>query len=76
VLADPADPAVLKLIAMVAQHGRRIGAKVSLCGDAGGDERLIPLLLGQGIRMLSMSPRLLAGAKRTIAGLTLGGDRG
>jgi phosphoenolpyruvate-protein phosphotransferase (PTS system enzyme I) len=75
-LADPADPAVLKLLAMVAEHGRRTGAKVSLCGDAGGDERLIPLLLEQGIRVLSMSPRLLAGAKRTIAGLTLGGHSG
>jgi phosphoenolpyruvate-protein phosphotransferase (PTS system enzyme I) len=56
---------------MVADHGARHGLKVSLCGDAGGDERLIPLLLGHGIRTLSMSPRLLAGAKRAVAQVKL-----
>lgn len=70
-LADPSHPAVLKLTGMVAEHGARKGLKVSLCGDAGGDERLIPLLIGHGIRALSMSPRLLAGAKRAVAQVTL-----
>jgi phosphoenolpyruvate-protein phosphotransferase (PTS system enzyme I) len=75
-LADPSHPAVLRLIGMIAAHGARHGVKVSLCGDAGGDERLIPLLLRQGIRTVSMSPRLLAGAKRAIAGVTLGDGHG
>jgi phosphotransferase system enzyme I (PtsI) len=75
-LADPSHPAVLKLIGAVARHGARTGVKVSLCGDAGGDERLIPLLLKEGVRALSMAPRLLAAAKRTIAGFTLGGEHG
>lgn len=71
-LADPANPGVLKLIRMVAEHGARCGAKVSLCGDAGGDERLIPLLLQHGVRTLSMSPRLLAAAKKAIAQVNIG----
>jgi phosphotransferase system enzyme I (PtsI) len=75
-LADPGHPAVLRLIGMVAEHGARNGVKVSLCGDAGGDERMIPLLLRHGIRTLSMSPRLLAGAKRALAGVTLGDGHG
>ena len=36
-LADPLNPAVLRLIESVARHGRRIGRDVSLCGDAGGE---------------------------------------
>lgn len=72
-LADPAHEAVLRLIGLVAAHGARAGIKVSLCGDAGGDARLIPLLLARGVRILSMSPRLLASAKQAIAAIDLGG---
>src|SRR5277367_4295647 len=36
-LADPLNPAVMRLIALVARHGRETGREVSLCGDAGGD---------------------------------------
>jgi phosphoenolpyruvate-protein phosphotransferase (PTS system enzyme I) len=71
-LADTGHEAVLRLIGIVAEHGRRSGVKVSLCGDAGGDARLIPLLLAKGIRTLSMSPRLLARAKQTISTVVLG----
>lgn len=72
-LADPAHQAVMRLIRAVAAHGERTGVKVSLCGDAGGDERLIPLLLANGLRILSMSPRLLALAKQSIAAIDLNG---
>ena len=75
-LADPAHPAVLKMIGMVAAHGVRTGVKVSLCGDAGGEARLIPLLLQQGIRILSMSPRLLGQAKKAVAHTNLGERHG
>jgi phosphoenolpyruvate-protein phosphotransferase (PTS system enzyme I) len=72
-LADTGHEAVLRLIGMVADHGLRSGIKVSLCGDAGGDARLIPLLLAQGVRTLSMSPRLLARAKQAISTVVLDG---
>jgi phosphotransferase system enzyme I (PtsI) len=71
-LADPGHEAVLRMIGMVSAHGEHAGVKVSLCGDAGGDERLIPLLLGKGLRILSMSPRLLASAKQAISAINLG----
>jgi phosphotransferase system enzyme I (PtsI) len=70
-LADPCNPAVLRLIASVAEHGRRIGREVSLCGDAGGDPAVVPALLACGLRSLSVSPGLLAGAKRAVAGVDL-----
>lgn len=67
-LNDTANPAVLMLIERVASFGRKSGREVSLCGDAGGDPRLIPLLLQAGVRNLSMAPTMLARAKAIIAG--------
>nr|WP_298687898.1 phosphoenolpyruvate--protein phosphotransferase [uncultured Dongia sp.] len=67
-LNDTSNPAVLMLIERVARFGRESGREVSLCGDAGGDPRLIPLLLQAGVRNLSMAPTMLARAKAIIAG--------
>jgi phosphotransferase system enzyme I (PtsI) len=66
-LADPCNPAVLRLIEGVVRHGREVGRDVSLCGDAGGDPGVVPALLATGLRSLSVSPRLLAGVKRAVA---------
>lgn len=75
-LADCAHEAVLRLIATTAAFGKAHGIKVSLCGDAGGDERLIPLLLARGVDTLSMAPSMLARAKMIIARYPLGGAHG
>ena len=68
VLADPAHPAVLRLIAHCARHGARIGRSVSLCGDAAADPRLIPALLDAGLRAFSVAPPFAGLVKQTIAG--------
>ena len=70
-LYDPAHPAVLRLIAGVAAHGAARGRKVSLCGDAGGDPRLVGRLLGAGLRALSVAPSAVAAVKQAIAGVDL-----
>jgi len=70
-LADPCNPAVLRLIENVVAHGRQVGRDVSLCGDAGGDPAVVPALLMAGLRSLSVAPGLLAGAKRAVAGVDL-----
>ncbi len=70
-LADPLNPAVLRLIASVAQHGRKAGRDVSLCGDAGGDPRAIGALLHAGLRSLSVSPASVGAAKQAIASTDL-----
>jgi phosphotransferase system enzyme I (PtsI) len=61
------NPAVLRLIASVADFGRARQIPVSLCGDAGGDPAAIPSLLQAGLRDLSVSPAQLAMAKAAIA---------
>jgi phosphotransferase system enzyme I (PtsI) len=70
-LADPLNPAVLRLIAVVARHGREVGRDVSLCGDAGGEPKLVAHLLHAGLRSLSVAPAALARAKQAIAGTDL-----
>src|SRR5271168_291917 len=71
-LADPLNPAVLRLIASVARHGRESGCGVSLCGDAGGEPRVIGALLHAGLRSLSVAPGSVAAAKQAIAAADLG----
>lgn len=66
-LADLRHPAVLRLIAEIAAHGRAAGREVSVCGDAAGDPALVPLLLDAGIEALSMAPNAVAAVKRAIA---------
>ena len=54
-LSDPLDPGVLALVDRVARAaaGR---VEVSVCGDAAADPVAVPLLLGLGVRSLSVSP--------------------
>jgi phosphotransferase system enzyme I (PtsI) len=74
-LNDPSHPAVLGLIARVAAHGARVSRKVSLCGDAGGEPKLIEPLLTAGLRVLSVSPAALGRTKEAIAGVRLSRGR-
>jgi phosphoenolpyruvate-protein phosphotransferase (PTS system enzyme I) len=71
-LAEPVQPAVLRLLRYVVDVAEAKRIDVSLCGDAGGDPRAIPLLLGTGLRCLSMAPTLVGGAKFALAGIDLG----
>jgi len=71
-LADPLNPAVLRLIRLAAEHGRASGREVSLCGDAGGDPAAVEALLSTGLRSLSVAPAALAATKAAIARVDLG----
>ncbi|UWU95706.1 phosphoenolpyruvate--protein phosphotransferase [Bradyrhizobium sp. CB1015] len=75
-LMDPLNPALLELIARTAEHGRRTGTSVSLCGDMAGDPRCVPALLNCGLRELSVNASALAQIKQTIDRLSSGGGLG
>jgi phosphoenolpyruvate-protein phosphotransferase (PTS system enzyme I) len=75
-LMDPLHPAVLELIARTAEHGRRAGISVSLCGDMASDPRCLPALLNCGLRELSVNASALAQIKQTIDRLSSGGGLG
>lgn len=51
-----AHPSVLRRIVTTVRAAHRAGIPVSVCGDAGADPLVLPLLLGAGIRSFSVSP--------------------
>jgi phosphoenolpyruvate-protein phosphotransferase (PTS system enzyme I) len=73
-LNDPTHPAVLQLITQVATRGVAVGRKVSLCGDAGGEPKLVEALLKTGLRSLSVAPAALGRIKEAISRVDLAGD--
>jgi phosphotransferase system enzyme I (PtsI) len=75
-LADPASPAVLRLIGEVARHGARAGIEVSVCGDMAAEAEHVPLLLVAGIRALSLAPRRVGAVKAAIAAFSLNASTG
>jgi phosphoenolpyruvate-protein kinase (PTS system EI component) len=67
-----ADPRVLTLIESVVLAARQTGVKVSVCGDAAADPAVLPLLIGLGVRTLSVGaarvPRVAQWIAQTDAG--------
>jgi len=59
-------PALLRLIKMVADVGKKAGIPVTLCGEMGGDPRATIVLLGLGIEGFSMSPASIPIVKKVI----------
>ena len=54
-LTDPWQPAVLQLVAITAEAGRRAGKSVGVCGEAAADPMLACAMVGMGITSLSMA---------------------
>lgn len=70
-LYDPLHPAVLRLIDMTVTAARSANIPVAVCGEMAGDARMTAVLLGLGVRELSMSPSLLPSVKRQIRSLQI-----
>jgi phosphotransferase system enzyme I (PtsI) len=65
-LYDPLHPAVISLIAGVAERANRANIPVAVCGEMAGDVDLTRLLIGLGLRQLSMHPAFLLEVKQRI----------
>jgi phosphotransferase system enzyme I (PtsI) len=70
-LFEPTHPAVLRLISRVIQAARAQGIEVSVCGEISGEPLFSYLLLGLGIRVLSMSPPSIPEVKQVIRSGTM-----
>jgi len=70
-LYNPCHPAVIKLIRDVARAGRRREIPVSCCGESAGDPGFAPLLIGLGLRTLSVTSSSIPALKRLIRSLTI-----
>jgi len=65
-LYDPLHPAVLKLIAMAITEADKAKVPIAVCGEMAGDPQLTRLLLGLGLRNLSMHPAQLLNIKQRV----------
>jgi phosphotransferase system enzyme I (PtsI) len=70
-LYNPSDPAVLKLIQMAVDVARRRGKPINLCGQMSSNPTYVMLLLGMGLRQLSVSPGALPEIKKVIRSVTI-----
>lgn len=70
-LYDQRQPAVWRLIRMVAEAGQRTGTPLSVCGELASDPIAACCLLGMGINELSMTPALLPNVKQALCSHTL-----
>ncbi|PRY42065.1 phosphocarrier protein FPr [Geodermatophilus tzadiensis] len=70
-LADPLDPAVLRLVGETASRaaGR---VPVSVCGEAAADPAAVPVLVGLGVRELSVAPSAVPTVKAAVRRLDSG----
>jgi len=65
-LYDPLHPAVLRLIALTLEAGRKARIPVAMCGEMAGDPRYTRLLLGLGLKEFSMHPATLLQVKQNV----------
>ena len=68
---DALHPAVLKLVAAAAGAGAAAGKMVAVCGGVAADRLAVPLLLGLGVRELSVVPAAVPAIKRQIRSLRI-----
>jgi len=69
-LADALDPGVLQLIDATCR-GAGSRTTVAVCGELAADERAVGVLIGLGVRELSVTPRAVPGIKQAVRALVL-----
>ncbi len=65
-LYQPLHPAILRMLRFVVASAAEAGIEVSLCGEMAADVRFASVLVGLGLRRLSVSPRLIPEIKTWI----------
>jgi multiphosphoryl transfer protein len=68
---DALHPAVLQLIAATGAAGEAAGKLVAVCGGVAADRAAVPILLGLGVRELSVVPAAIPELKREIRELRI-----
>jgi phosphoenolpyruvate-protein phosphotransferase len=65
-LYDPLHPAVLRLVQFATEAALRMRMPVSVCGEMAGNPKLIPLLMGLGLRSFSMNAAAVPRVKQVV----------
>jgi phosphotransferase system enzyme I (PtsI) len=56
-LYHPLHPAIIRALKQIVEGAARAGKPLAMCGDMAGDPVLVWILIGLGLRHLSMAPR-------------------
>lgn len=64
-------PAVLRLIRTIIQDAHKAQVDLTLCGEMASEPEYIMLLLGMGVRSLSLAPPMLPEVKQIIRSVTI-----
>ncbi len=70
-LYSPGDPSVLRLIDLVVQGADQNQVEVSVCGEMSGEPIYTMLLVGMGLRLLSVTPHNIPEIKKIIRSITI-----
>jgi phosphotransferase system enzyme I (PtsI) len=70
-LYSSADPAVLRLIRTVIQDAHKAQIDVHVCGEMASEPEYIMLLLGIGVRTISLAPPMIPEIKQIIRSVTI-----
>jgi phosphotransferase system enzyme I (PtsI) len=70
-LYSTVDPAVLRLIRTVIQDAHKSQIDLSVCGEMASEPEYIMLLLGMGVKTMSLSPPMIPEIKQIIRSVTI-----
>jgi phosphotransferase system enzyme I (PtsI) len=68
---DPWHPVMLSLVDMTGRAARATGRPLGVCGEAAGDPLLAAVLVGLGVRSLSMAAPGIGAVRQVLGSLTL-----
>jgi phosphotransferase system enzyme I (PtsI) len=74
-LYTAADPSILRLLRRIARSARRSGTALSICGEMAGDPTFTILLVGMGLRTLSMAAGNIPRVKKIIRSIQMADAR-
>jgi phosphoenolpyruvate-protein phosphotransferase (PTS system enzyme I) len=70
-LYQPLHPAILRMLKHVMDVGKKKNVPVSICGEMAGDPLHLPILLGLGFNVLSMTPKSIPAIKSMIRAMNV-----
>ena len=68
---DSLHPALLQLVRLAVEAAERAQIELSICGEMAGEPVAALVLVGLGVRMLSVSPSSIAAVRRALRGAAL-----
>jgi len=70
-LYQPCHPAVLRVLKQIVEQSNMKDQPLSICGELAGDMIFVPLLIGLGMRNLSVSPAVVPAIKYLIRKISI-----